>query len=240
MEICIAGFLWIGVATTTFRLSWLDRAWPTLLVAAFWSLVPWLAGDLIAGTNAARIYGWATELDHPGAIATLAVVEAVAGGWAALGLAGGMNEEEWQQLSLRRKAVRWASALAPSPTLAVGILGAHVMLYQWASGWGFTSLNLLLSTGCFAALVTLTVALRLVQPDVARRAGGAVPLFAGLFAFGAALPPLIDRRLAALKLVEVDARATAILALIVVASAGLGLARRWFPDSSQAKGAKAR
>ncbi len=238
METCIWILLLIGVATTSIRLSWLDRAWPGLIVASVWASIPWLASDWASQTNGAGLFGWASQPDHVGAIATLAVVEALVGGWSALRHAG--TSAGGGDQTMRRKAWIWASALTPSPSLAIGIVGAQASLFHRASGWGFTSLNAALSAGVFEALVGLALVARFLRREPSRRAGAAVPLFAGLFVFGAALPPLLDKRPAPSKLVEVDVRATAFVVLVVTMAAGLGLAARMVRYQSKTKGAKAR
>lgn len=223
MEICLWILLMAGIATTAARLGWAGPPAATA-VASAWAAVPWLTSDRVSAANAARLFAWASELDRVGALATVAVVEALIGGWAALWLAGSDQEDDRQ--GPRHRLMRWASSALPSPSLAVGLVGAQASLFHRASGWSFSAVDAAMSAATFAALAGLGTFWRFVWPEAGRRAAGAIPLFAALLAFGAALPPWLDPRPKGVKSVEIDVRATAFLLALVAVGAGLGVVGR--------------
>jgi|GEM_PF-3783580 len=215
-------YLWIllaaGVATTAARLGW-ARPRASLLASAVWMVLPWLTNDYVASANATRLFAWASTPEHVGALATLVVIEALAGGWAALCMAGPAGDGETR---LRRHLTRWGTSLAPSPSFVIGLVGMQVSLFHRVSGWSFTAVNALISVATFLALAVLGWAWRLALPEVGRRAAGTVPLFAALLALGAAMPPLLDSRPIGTKSVGIDLRATVILIVLAAGGASVG------------------
>ncbi|WP_165232906.1 hypothetical protein [Aquisphaera insulae] len=219
MESCIWILLAAGVATTAVRLSWAGpRA--ILVTAAAWASLPWLCGDRIAATSAAGLLAWASGPDRVGALATFVVVEAVAGGLAAIHLAGSDDAD----VGATRPGSwgSWLAAVVPSPALAFGLIGVQTSLFHRGSGWGFSTISAGLSAAAFAAIVALAWAWRLARPDPRRRASAAVPLFAALFVLGAATVPLLDRRPHGARPPQLDVKSLVFLAVLTTVGAGAG------------------
>lgn len=238
MEACTWILLAAGIAAAALRLSWRGPR-RSLLAAAAWAAVPWLSSDLVSNVSAARLFAWASSPDRVGGLSTLVVIEALVGGWEAVRRAGptaggGRGSRD----RLVRSASR-AAALAPSPSLAAGLVGVQALLFHRASGWSFPALNAGLSAAVFVAIAGGATALRFARPDPERRSAVGLPLFAGLFVLGATLAPLLDPRPKGVRAAEIDLAAAAFLAALATTGLALGVAIHWIRMLLIRKGAGA-
>jgi hypothetical protein len=199
-----------------------------------------LTADLVANASTIGLFARAAEPDHVGGLAALVIAEALVGGWEAMRRSG--PEAAGVAASLRDRLTRWAAAaasLAPSPSLAAGLVGVQASLFHRASGWSFSTLDAGLSSVVFVAIAVAAWGWRLVLPEPSRRAAAAVPLFATLFVLGAMLTPWLDARPKGARPTEIDLRATASLAALTTACLALGMAIRSVRSRLVRKGADA-